>query len=434
MKLFSRAAIGGLLLYSALLAGCGETFRPVATPVISPGGDPQAQKNAVVLSTDGTNEGVTSHINISGDTVVAQVPVGRDPSHLTLFGNSALTLVANRGEDNVKLYFTFLPSLAPPSTVTLSPGAAPSYLFSRTAGQMFVAFTGRNSIGVVNLSNNTQVAEIPLAGGAAPTAITGLADGSKIYTVNTGTSTVSVIRASDNLVEATIAVGAAPAFAVMNAANTRVYVVNRGGNSVSVIDVASNTVTATIPVGAGPNYAVFDLQLLRVYVTNAGGNTLSIINADPLSPSFHAVTNVTVGNNPTSVTALADGSKVYVANSTPFTSGANAGKNGVSVINTLSNTVQTTIITDELRADGTVLNERRPLSLASSSDSSKVVVATRDTVAPTVADPDASAIISIRTSDNSIAKANLAPLVNSSCNPATTACLRFKPTLVVVTP
>ena len=65
-----------------------------------------------------------------------------------------------------------------------------------------------------------------------------------------------------------------------------------------------------------------------------------------------------VGTTPVSVTALADGSRAYVANS---------GSNTVTVINTSNNTVSKTINVG-----------MNPVSIASSVDSTKVYTANKD--------------------------------------------------------
>src|SRR5437762_14385184 len=71
MILIRKAAIAAAVLLLVFVAGCGDTFRPIVLPVIQPGGDPQSNRNAIVLSNAGTTAvGTTTHINASGDTNV----------------------------------------------------------------------------------------------------------------------------------------------------------------------------------------------------------------------------------------------------------------------------------------------------------------------------------------------------------------------------
>jgi YVTN family beta-propeller protein len=235
-----------------------------------------------------------------------------------------------------------------------------------------------------------------------------------LYVANQGSNNVSVINLSDNTVTTTIGVGSEPSALAISADNKFVYVVNRGSGNVSVIDTATDAVTNTVTVGSNPNFAVFELKQLRVYVTNSGGNSISSINADRNSASFLSVTNIPVGNAPLSLTALADGSRIYVANS---------GSNSISIVSALSSTVQQTIVVDPLK----------PVSLRSSPDGTKVVVAAQDTVAPSATHADASAIISIRASDNTITATIPAPSTPCPSGSGFLGC-RMKPIFVAVTP
>ncbi len=111
---------------------------------------------------------------------------------------------------------------------------------------------------------------------------------------------------------------------------TRVFIVNQGSNNVSVIDTATDTVINTLPVGAGPNYITYQATLNRAYVTSPAGNSLSIINNNLGTVQTISLAGAPCnGQHPISVTALADGSRVYVADDVT---------NSVCVLNTTNNT------------------------------------------------------------------------------------------------
>jgi YVTN family beta-propeller protein len=69
-------------------------------------------------------------------------------------------------------------------------------------------------------------------------------DGSKVYVVNEGSGSVSVIDTATNTVT-TIPVGQSPKGVAVTPDGSKVYVVNEGSSSVSVIDTATNTVIPT---------------------------------------------------------------------------------------------------------------------------------------------------------------------------------------------
>ena len=347
------AAAAGVALLALLWIGCGNEFRPVATPTFPPGGDPQSARQAVSVNNSGGAVGSTTNINVSGDTVVASHTVGRGPVHAGTTSGGARIYVANLGDDSVSTYLTAVAG-AVPVTISLPAGSAPVFAHSRESVHMYVANSGTGTVGVIDTQINVLTDLISV--GNNPVALAELPTGTKLYCANQNDGTVSVISTVDKLVLATIPVGNMPSFMITNDTGAFVFVANQADGTVSVIDTTTDTVTATLGVGAGANFLFFDNSLKRVYVTNRTAGTVSVIRTD-VSPPVVLGGPITVGATPVSVTALADGSRAYVANS---------GAGTVSVIATSSNTVSKTITV------GT-----NPVSIASSSDSTKVYVANR---------------------------------------------------------
>jgi YVTN family beta-propeller protein len=363
----TRLAAAMLVAVLALIwLSCGNEFRPVATPIFPGGGDPQGQRQAVAVNNAGGAIGSTTNINVSGDTVVASHTVGRGPVHAATTPGGSRIFVVNLDDDTVSTYITLLAS-ALPVTISLPAGSAPVFAHTTQGTRMYIANSGTGTVGVIDAGTNVLTDLVTV--GNNPVALAELPNGTKLYCVNQNDNTVTVISTQDKLVVATIAVGNMPSFAVANDTGAFVFVANQGDGTVSVIDTATDMVTATLAVGTAPKFLFFDNSLKRVYVTNSGDavpcappelgtcGTVSIIRTDLSSPVVLG-TKTTVGKVPISVTALANGSRAYVANS---------GSGTVSVITTSNNTVSKTITV------GT-----NPVSIASSSDSSKVYVANRD--------------------------------------------------------
>lgn len=377
MKFSGLAALGLAAAVCALICGCGDTFRPVATPLPQPAPTPQAARLAVFTSCfydpsiqdcshDPTKPGGTStDVDVSGDTIAGVTIVGRSPVNALV--ESTLVVTADRDSDTVTSYTHLALGTGTSTTITgttttgLPAQAAPTSLID-VNGTVYVAESGRNVVGVLGGSPLAITAEIPV--GATPVNLTVLPSGKKIYVVNTGDNSVTVIDTSNNSVVTTIVDPqfSNPVWAVPSGDSSHVYVVNRGSSVVSVIDATNDTVIADLPVGSSPNFATFDPHNQRVVVTNPGtgssAGSISVINADPTSPAFKNVTNITVGINPRSATALPDGTRLYVAN---------AGSNSVSVISSISLTVSKTIPV------GTA-----PVSISSDSESATVLTANRD--------------------------------------------------------
>jgi YVTN family beta-propeller protein len=434
MKFSSLLAAAWAMVVSCLICGCGDTFRPVATPLPQPSPDPQAFRlavftscqldpnppdpnNPLCLATGATSQ--ASDVNVSGDTIEGVVPVGHSPIFALVQNNSGLAAVqvttADFDNDTVTQHGDSHLSnpaiVSAPVTIGLTPGAKPTFIAS-AGSALYVAESGLNVVGVLGGFPLALTAEIPV--GATPMNLTVLPNSTKIYVVNQASGNVTVISTADNSVLTTVPVGTAPVWAVASADSSHVYVVNQGSGTVSVIDATSDTVVANLQVGTAPNYAAFDAKNQRVLVTNPKSSSLSVISADPTSPLFlKSVTNVTVGANPRSVTPLADGTRVYVANT---------GSNSVSVINSLNLAVSKTIPVG-----------KSPVWISSDADSTKVMTANRDSF-------DASVILTSTDSELTDTAGNpqriLAPPVNPNdpnCAPTTTmGCARLSPIFISI--
>ncbi len=385
----SGALLAGfaVLLFSCLMiVSCGDVYRPVANPVPAPGGDPQALHLAMVVNNNSGGIGSTYQVDVSGDTNIANFTVGRGPVHGTFIGGALKVVVVNKADDTLSSYF---PSAAGsiPTTTTLPSGAAP--LFVAGTSTVFVAGANPGACGdplvvggCVYVVNSSNVLTNSLPVGHNPVALAQTPNGQQVYAVNQGDGTVTPISTSNLAVSAPITVGSSPMWATTNPESTTVYVANQGSNTVSVIDIASNSVTATLPVGTGPRFLTFDSRLRRLYVANTGGNTITVFSADVNPPTL--LGTVTVGANPLSITPLADGTRVYVANAgcvdrLDLTMACTG--NTVSVVDASSLTLRKTITV------GT-----GPVSIDSSPDSIRVEVANRDS----------NNISSIRTSDDTV--------------------------------
>jgi YVTN family beta-propeller protein len=166
-------------------------------------------------------------------------------------------------------------------------------------GTRLAAF-GENSVGVLDTRGGRLSGEVGVD--LSPTA---LADGfGALWSVNTGSGTVSRIDPASRHVTRTLNVGVAPsAIAVGLGA---LWVANSGSGTVSRVDPATGE-TRSIAVGSSPGGVTVAHD--AVWVTNTTDGTVSRID-----PVRSIVTNtITVGDSPSGITA-GDGA-VWVANS-----------------------------------------------------------------------------------------------------------------------
>lgn len=367
-----------LLALAALLAGCGETFRPVAIPLPQPGGDPTAVRNALVLAANGSSQGTITQINVSGDTLSAVHTVGVNPVAATLASGSLRVITANRDDSSLTSYVIFQGSTAPTTTISLPPNSCPVSITSTDSTHAYVANSlcgagGPGNVGVISLTNLALSQSVQT--GVNPVSVVQLPSGAKVYVANQGDNSVTGINSSDgSSFTITAGIGSSPSYVTASSDSACVYVANQGDGTVSVISTeAGDTVqTPAISVGAGPSFLYFDPKLNRVYVVNTAGNSLSVIShsVDPTNicrPTLLNASPIPVGSQPRSVVALADGTRAYVANS---------ASNSVTVVDAGSLTVRKTIDLTTVPAGSTPgLN---PVSIAAASDSSRVYTANHD--------------------------------------------------------
>jgi DNA-binding beta-propeller fold protein YncE len=331
-----RKTVFLLAIATALLAelGCGDQYRPVANPVISPGGQPQATHYAWVANNNGTTgDGSISEIDVSGDTVLSVTSMGKGTSFEALPANSLSLYAANAAEDTVMQYLPTLSGAV--TTISLLAGSHPIYLTSNKNTFMYVLNSGTNSActdsgSISTISTATQSVSNTTCIGINPVAMVQSQTKNWIYVINQGDSTqlpsVSVLDPSGPTLYPSVTLGTAqnPVKPVAIATNAQgwIFVVTQdastGAGTLDIIPSGYYYIAATASLGVLPNSVFVDPNRDRLYVTNGGDNTVSVFDASNVNlttQSIPLLATVPVGTQPTGVTALLDGSNFYVANS-----------------------------------------------------------------------------------------------------------------------
>ncbi len=122
-----------------------------------------------------------------------------------------------------------------------------------------------------------------------------------IYVTNEDSDNVSVVNRQTGEVSATVMVGNKPRGIAVSEGNERskVYVVNSGSNSISVIDPTTNTIDNEIPIRFGKKPV--DIAVARIspdkeliFVANYESNNVSIVDAS----TFQELEKIDVGRGP----------------------------------------------------------------------------------------------------------------------------------------
>jgi YVTN family beta-propeller protein/VCBS repeat-containing protein len=291
------------------------------------------------VANQGTN--TVSVINTStGQTIGAPLVVGSAPTGAVASVDGKYVFVSNRNSGTVSVIRT-----ADNKVIDINP-ATPT------------------TVDAIKVGSQPEFMAVNTSDISTPTGV--VAKGTRLYVANYGSGTVSVIdisnpeapkvvdtnTATPTVVDA-IKVGTNPRSIgfVVTPNGPRLYVVNRGSGTVSVVDAATNkaidlnpattTTIDAITVGSAPQQIVINGDGTRAYVTNFSSNSVSIIDTTTnkvvdANPATQAVDAIAVPSTPIGVAISKDGSLVYVAN----------GNDRVSVIDTKTMKVVNTIQID----------------------------------------------------------------------------------------
>jgi len=252
--------------------------------------------------------------------------------------NGAFTVLSNSGTTVTFSNPTANLAAASGGTATFPP--QPVFLNSTQNNSMYVANYNTNSVYAINTTTNVVINTASV--GANPVSLAETPNGLKLYVANQGDNTVTSLNVqalTPNVV--TVPAGitlTAPVWVVARGDSQKVYVLTQGSTTVEgqlvTIDTATDTVTSSLPVGAGANFVFLDPYLNRLYVTNP--NPISPSN--PLGSMVYVFSDTGGANDTpiqvasfsfalgsaqcqtgpsacaaTSVAALPDGSRFYVA-------------------------------------------------------------------------------------------------------------------------
>ena len=419
------AQAGAALVVLSVLAGCGNNYRPVVTP-ISPSG-PAAQPTSyavVVSSTSSSTPGVASIIDYSGDTLMAEAPIGPGPIAFTIdeVGANGYTFNSDGTITNFPISTDLQAKQILQTTLPFS--AAPVNLMAPSSG-LWAADLNGDVADVFAGSPETFKLSIPVGTTSSPATmpisvfgpptLTGLREyviSQNIPDTDTMACTLAPTAVASNGVATGIEIASnvadapivldptasssgtlnakCPVYAVQSADLRRMFVINRGSDTVSVINSQNNTldqcapflnqngqtvnchpilplslsaVTATgvtPPNGtagmtsiAGPVDAVYNAATQQLVVADYDGGTVSVIDVSldeygNDSSTFGTTYTIPVGDTatpePAAVTVLYDGSKAYTANQGDCTPDCITSPNGtVSVVNLSTHTLEKTL-------------------------------------------------------------------------------------------
>lgn len=132
-------------------------------------------------------------------------------------------------------------------------GRGPSgIVLDRRLTKAYVALSGEDSIGAVDLLSYRFTDKSRLRGGDDPREIALSADGTSLLVANAGSNTVSIVDPRSLQEKGRILVGSSPRSVLADPGGGRAYVFNTLSDTISVIDIPAKTVSATVSTDPRP--------------------------------------------------------------------------------------------------------------------------------------------------------------------------------------
>ncbi|HZR55371.1 MAG TPA: beta-propeller fold lactonase family protein [Terriglobales bacterium] len=362
MSVVRAARAVAATIFSAVLfvicTSCGETYRPVAFPIPPTAPSPGAANTVFVLSANGPNDpGAMSRIDVSGDSYLNANNLGVAPVHAALLPSGNILYAANNANDTISAS-SVSSSGNTATTISLPAGSLPVFVHTTENSRVYAANYGFGTVSAINTATNvvnTTISVNPsLPNNPAtpdttlpkPVALAETPDGKKLYVANFGVDYLTSINTVDFTRNPAIVIGGTPVAVAARSDSKAVFALDSNFGNVYALDptIIPEPLSLPVPTGAGADFMLYDGKLNRLYVlksgyvnaaSNSSGNALwvfdaasSITNtssnpptitpptllAGPISISAAAGSPCGTGAPvPVSMTALADGSRIYVA-------------------------------------------------------------------------------------------------------------------------
>ncbi len=244
--------------------------------------------------------------------------------------------VANAGDGTLSQYtISSNGTLTAMTLATVAAGTTPHSVTVDPSGKyVYVANSGSNNLSQYTIGTDgtlTAMATATVAAGTTPYSVTVDPSGKYVYVANSGSNNVSQYTigtggALTAMTTATVAAGTTPYSVSVDPSGKYVYVANSGSNNLSqytigtggaltamtpaTIVAGTNPYSITVAVGtSGQEYA----YVANANSTNTGTSSISEYTVGS-SGVLTALTTITAGTNPVSVTVDNSGQYIYVAN------------------------------------------------------------------------------------------------------------------------
>jgi YVTN family beta-propeller protein len=239
----------------------------------------------------------------SNGTVVATIPVGKNPGDVALSPNGARAYVPNQSSGNVSVIDTSTFKV----TATVKVGKIPASIHITGDGATaWVTNYGDGTVQPIDLKTLRAGTAIPVGRGPEEAAFS--PDGRMLYVANQNDNTITPVDVAARKALPAIAGGARPFAIAIPRGGSTMYVSDQGTGTILPIDLATGRPEAPIVVGVQPQGLALDPSGGYLYAADSGSDTVSLVDL----ARARSIDTIRVGLNPFSV-AVGDGGRSLYA-------------------------------------------------------------------------------------------------------------------------
>jgi YVTN family beta-propeller protein len=252
-------------------------------------------------------------VDPSSGRVTSRVATGEGPHELAVSEDGALAFASNYGAQTPGSTISIIDVKAGKELrrVDLAPLRRPHGL-AFAGGRLFFTAETNRAIGSYDPATN-KVDWVFGTGQAGTHMIIVTADGSRIFTANIGSDSITVLERGANPLawDATvIPVGKGPEGIDLSPSGRELWTAHSRDGGVSIIDVAARKVTATIDLGTKrSNRLKFTRDGKLVLITDLDGGELRVIDV----ASRREMKCLPLGRSPEGILIAPDGARAYIA-------------------------------------------------------------------------------------------------------------------------
>ncbi len=228
--------------------------------------------------TNTVNGYYTTKIDVSGDSIITEIPGGTDPANLAFNSSGSIVYITSLWTSSIQKV-----SVDGDSTIGWIPGLGTGCFGIELTSDDQYAYVGGRYVGPnpgdtliykVSLTTDEIVTTIPISSHRLRVT----SNGEEIWTTGYTSPYVYIVSAVNDQIIDSIYAGLRPYDIEITTDGQYAFVSNRDEDSVSQISIADRCIVKKYPVGDYPTYVSISPQNHCVYISNFSSNTITEIN------------------------------------------------------------------------------------------------------------------------------------------------------------